>query len=452
MATARDWTQTLWAASFKGFAFYFERDDDEIGRGVVVHEFPNRDTPFNEDLGAKAVYFSGSAYITGDDADTRAAAFRALFAAPGPGILVVPLLGPVLVRALTCKRSSEKDRLGRVAFDVRFVQEGAATALISVPLLNQTAATASAALAAATVDASTSMLSIAGQPEFVAAAAADEVQAAAAMIDAVRTSNPVDVAVSETVAAQLRAIVTAAPLLLDPAGPATSDVAALAAVMNTPAPTTPAATMSPEAGTRAIAAAVVQAAVTLGAGMSAPASRGAMASLVDVYAPETAAAIADALSANAQTAAQNVSGVRQLARLAALTAWANALLGATYTDRPAGVTARAEAAERFEIELNNCPGAAFAALYIAIETLQGSVVAWLTQLIANLAPVVTVEAAASLPSLVWAWSLYQDPTRGVDLTLRNSVRHPSFMPQSFAALAPGYNAPGIPTAWPAPPL
>jgi len=452
MATARDYTKTSWAASYKGFPFYFERDDDEIGRGVVVHEFPNRDTPFNEDLGAKAVYFSGSAYITGDDVDTRAAAFRALFSAPGPGILVVPLLGPVLVRGLTCKRVSEKDRLGRVAFDVRFVQEGASTALISVPLLNQTAATASATLAAAIVAASTSILAIAGQPEFVAAAAADEVQAGAAMIDAVRTSNPVDVAVSETVAAQIRAIVTAAPLLLDPDGPATADVAALAAVMNTPAPATPAATVAPETGIAAIAGAIVQAAVTLGAGMSPPAARGAMASLIDFYAPETAAAIDDALSANAQTAAQNVLGVHQLVRLAALTAWANALIGVIYTDRPQGVTARAEAAERFEIELNNCPGAAFAGLYIAIEALQGGVVAYLTQLIANLAPVVTVEAATSLPSLVWAWSLYQDPTRGVDLALRNGVRHPSFMPQTFDALAPGYKAPGILTAWPAPPL
>jgi hypothetical protein len=362
----------------------------------------------------------------------------------------------VLVRAMKpFKRIFEKDRMGFMAFEIKFVREGAATALISVPYLAQQAVTAAQGLAAAIVAVSPQLFTIADQPEYVAASASDEVQAGIAMVDVVRTSYPVSVATSQTVATQDQAIAQAAPLLLDPAGPNTTDVAALAASMGTAAPTTVNATMPVNAGIQALASAVVSTVGTLAAGMSPSVARDAMASIVDVYGPPlaaTQASIEAALSANAANAAQNVLGAQQLVRLAALTAWATALLNVTYTDRPSGVTARAEAAERFEIEMNNCPGAAFAGLYLAIEALQGKVVQFLTQLITNLAPIVTVEARASLPALVWAWRLYQDPTRAVDLTLRNNIRHPSFMPREFVALAPGYAAPGLPTAWPAPPL
>jgi prophage DNA circulation protein len=456
MPTARNWLQTLWAASYKGFPFYFERNEIEGGLDIVVHEFPNSDVNFNEDVGESARYYSGTAYVTGDTADSQAVNFIAALVSHGPGLLVLPTDGPITVRAMRpFKRIVEKDRLGYIAFEVRFVREGAATALVSVPYLGQLATTAAAALGDAIVAAAPAMLTIADQPEYVAAAAADEIAAAAAAIDVVRTTYPVDASVSQTVASQLQAITQAAPLVLDPAGPNTSDVAALNSVMDEPAPSTPNPTMPVNAGVLALSRAVVSAITTLAGGMQPAVAQDAMASLIDLYAPSAAAAqtsIAEALSANAATAAANVTNAQQLVRLAALTAWANALLGVTYTDRPQGVTARAEAAERFEIELNNCPGAAFHALYLAIEALQGSVVQFLTQLIANLAPIVTISARASLPSLVWAWKLYQDPTRCVDLVLRNSVRHPSFMPLSFVALAPGYAAPGIPIAWPAPPL
>jgi len=78
-------------------------------------------------------------------------------------------------------------------------------------------------------------------------------------------------------------------------------------------------------------------------------------------------------------------------------------------------------------------------------------VQYLTQLMANLAPVVTISSPQSMPALWWAWRLYQDPTRAVDLVLRNNVVHPSFMPLSFEALAPGYAAPpNMPVNWPSP--
>jgi prophage DNA circulation protein len=107
----------------------------------------------------------------------------------------------------------------------------------------------------------------------------------------------------------------------------------------------------------------------------------------------------------------------------------------TYTSRQEGVTARAMAAERFEVELDDTTGAANAALFVAIQNLRGRVVDYLSRLITDLAPVVTVEASRQMPSLFWAWRLYADPTRSDEPVARNQVRHPSFMPTVFQALA-----------------
>lgn len=41
---------------------------------------------------------------------------------------------------------------------------------------------------------------------------------------------------------------------------------------------------------------------------------------------------------------------------------------------------------------------------------------------------VDVTLAADVPSIVLGWRLYEDPTRGPELALRNGVRHPAFMP------------------------
>jgi prophage DNA circulation protein len=135
------------------------------------------------------------------------------------------------------------------------------------------------------------------------------------------------------------------------------------------------------------------------------------------------------------TAAANRAAAYRVARLAALTAWAETILRTVYPDRPAGVTARAEVAARFEAELYDTYGAADAELYLAIDDLRGRVIDYLSQQITNLAPLITVTTARSLPALFMAWRLYADPLRAGELVARNSVRHPAFMPKSFLALS-----------------
>ncbi|TNY06237.1 DNA circularization protein, partial [Escherichia coli] len=41
-------------ASFRGVGFFVASDQGEYGRRGPVHEYPNRDNPYFEDLGEKA--------------------------------------------------------------------------------------------------------------------------------------------------------------------------------------------------------------------------------------------------------------------------------------------------------------------------------------------------------------------------------------------------------------
>jgi len=127
--------------------------------------------------------------------------------------------------------------------------------------------------------------------------------------------------------------------------------------------------------------------------------------------------------------------VRLVGRLAALGAWAEALTRRAFAARPEAIEARAEAAERFDAELAGLIGADDAALSLAVQELRDRVVDYLSRAILDLAPVVTVEANLRLPSLWWAWRLYQDPLRAAELVGRNRIAHPSFFPERFEALA-----------------
>lgn len=439
----RDWTQTLWQPSYKGVPFFFEEDKQTAGRSLKAHEFPGADDPFVEDTGRKTKSFSGTAYVSGDDADSQADALIAACDAKGPGTLVLPTLGPVQVHCEECERSEHKDKNGYIAFSLKFVRAGAPAAFTSVPLLGQNVFDGVDGLASAMVGLFSDALILSKVAIYVLGGTIAMVQNVAAALELVRIANPCDPNISASVAAANAAIVQAAPLLIVPGGAADPDdvanflasIPALDDVPNDPAAT--------------LIAAMIANIRRLGDGMAAntDAGAGALLGLALGFPP---VAVDPTLAPNPAAAAANVAAVTDVARLAALAAWCEALERGAYASRPDGVEARAAAAERLGNELGNWTGADRAAVYMAIEDLMGAAVAYLTALIADLAPIVTVTAPQSRPALWWAWRLYADPARAVDLVLRNQVTHPSFMPLSFQALAPGFAVPAaLPTVWPA---
>lgn len=421
----RDWLKSFWPASFKGAPFWTEVEQEPGGRRIVVHEFPMRDDPYLEDLGESAREFDLTAYLASDTADAAAIALTAVCSARGAGILVLPVQGPVLVRCDKFKREDRKDRAGFVAYSLHFYREGAATAMVSVPLLANLVFVAADALAIQASVAFVSGIALSSVPDYVTDGMTSQVQDVAATLEAVRSSEPVEAGAS---AIQRRAIAdifsTAAVFTASPisAGDASQAV------------TTAAADAGELTSLASVPLQVIAIARGLGDALAPSAALRAFGAILDepAFASKSLAVSYPTLGFRAQ--AQNEVEANQLLRLAALTVYCEGVARVALPDRPAGITLRANVAEYFETELGDLPASEID-LARAIATLRDATITYLSRAILDLAPVIRVEANMSMPSLFWAWRLYQDPSRTTDLVERNRVAHPSFMPPEFEALA-----------------
>lgn len=401
MTQCRDWLATLWRASFKGVSFWVERDAEIPGRRIAVHRFPMRDTPYLEDMGEDVRRFSVTAYVASDTADTEATALVAAIAAKGAGTLVLPTHGPLTVRALPGRRDRSKDSHGYIAFELEFIREGAATGLITAGLAASLVFAAVSTLASVAASAF-GRANVSGQPDRVASGAAATLQEAAATLEAVRTTYPVTSDASATARAAIETLHDDAATLVSRSTGADG----------------------------AAATQLYEIASTLVGGMEAEDALAAVTDIVEFgLDSETATGTATDL---AQAAAE--AEAARAMRLAVLAAYGEALMAATFADRPSGISARALAAERFGAEMARCIGGLDAELYVALAELRGLVCDYLTRLITDLAPVAQVEAPRMLSSIWWAWRLYGDPTRADEIVARNRLPHPSFVPRTFEAL------------------
>jgi prophage DNA circulation protein len=87
------WKEKLQPASFRGVPFGVETGDLTIGRRGQTHEYPGRDIPYTEDLGRAARKVSIEAFLVGDDYMKRRDKLLAALERGGSGELVHPWHG-----------------------------------------------------------------------------------------------------------------------------------------------------------------------------------------------------------------------------------------------------------------------------------------------------------------------------------------------------------------------
>lgn len=119
------WLERLRPASFRGVPFYVDDESMQLGRRTALHEYPQRDTPWSEDLGRRARSWRVSAFVLGDDYfDARDALIEALETA-GPGQLVLPRFGAMRVTLEgECTLSEGTRDGGYCRIDATFVEAG----------------------------------------------------------------------------------------------------------------------------------------------------------------------------------------------------------------------------------------------------------------------------------------------------------------------------------------
>ncbi|MHB1183401.1 MAG: DNA circularization protein [Desulfobulbia bacterium] len=113
--------------SFRGAKFIVPDSDATFGRRAEVHEYPRRDTPWVEDLGRKARQFSIEVFVDGRLGDYLAArdALIAALEEKGSATLVHPWYGSMTVSLAEPAGVRESTREGgRATFRLAFVEAG----------------------------------------------------------------------------------------------------------------------------------------------------------------------------------------------------------------------------------------------------------------------------------------------------------------------------------------
>lgn len=119
------WIDNLQDASFRGVSFKIDGDEATFGRRVQVHEYPNRDKPWSEDMGRATRRFSVQAYLIGDDFFEQRNRLIEQIEKPGTGTLVHPYYGEMTVTVtdeVRVSHSRDEGRMCRVSFS--FIEAG----------------------------------------------------------------------------------------------------------------------------------------------------------------------------------------------------------------------------------------------------------------------------------------------------------------------------------------
>ncbi|MCW5737368.1 MAG: DNA circularization N-terminal domain-containing protein, partial [Enhydrobacter sp.] len=94
------------------------------GRRHALHEYPDRDLPYAEDLGRRARKVQLACYFVGPLVRLQAKAFRAALEKAGPGVLIHPIGGRQTVLVDQFDERVDRSRTDWVEYAVSFVEAG----------------------------------------------------------------------------------------------------------------------------------------------------------------------------------------------------------------------------------------------------------------------------------------------------------------------------------------
>ncbi len=122
---ASDWRSRIIQPTFRGVQFYCDESTSTFGRRTAVHEYPQYDIPYVEDMGRKGAVFSLDCYVIGDDWEDQRNRLLEACEQQGSGLLVHPDLGEWTVVCDSCTVVESKAKEARKAsFQLTFFETG----------------------------------------------------------------------------------------------------------------------------------------------------------------------------------------------------------------------------------------------------------------------------------------------------------------------------------------
>lgn len=387
------WRERLRPGSFRGVAFHIDTDERPAGRRAQVHEYPQRDEPYTEDLGRQTRRYRISAYLLGPDYDQALQALIEALDQPGPGTLVHPFYGELQVVCLGDGTRISHDRRegGYCRIAMSFVEAGQlrypegqvnsrVQARTSADLLDQAALADFAAV-----------FDVVSWPDYVRAAAEDLV------------GDLSDFVADGFMAAPLELT----DLLSDFVGTATS-------ALSTPM----------DLG-RSVQGMVGDVAGLLDSGDR-------LDPLLDLgrFSGSTETALFDTAARRAQ--ADNTRALAGLIRRAALAETARTTADMEWGVLDDALTARDRIGGSLDAEAQR--PAISDRTFRALTELRTTTVRDITRRAASVPQLRTVRPSTPMPALVLAYDLFEDAGRESEIVTRNRIRHPGYLPAEELAV------------------
>lgn len=163
--------EKLQPASFRGVPFKVDSTEMGAGRRTQLHEYPQRDKPYVEDLGRATRDVTFTAFVVGADYVEQANKLLGALETAGPGTLVHPWFGTLTVSVKDPARVSFDAGLGVARFSMSFYESGELTFPSAAASTEAQSRLAASNLEVAAVDDFSSKFSISGVQSFVAKAA-----------------------------------------------------------------------------------------------------------------------------------------------------------------------------------------------------------------------------------------------------------------------------------------
>ena len=117
-------SEQLQPASFRGVPFEVEASGITVGRRTVVHEYPQRDRPYVEDIGRATRNITLQCFVVGSDYLEQAQALMHELEEPGPGTLIHPWLGEMEVTITSVSELQFDQGLGVASATITATEAG----------------------------------------------------------------------------------------------------------------------------------------------------------------------------------------------------------------------------------------------------------------------------------------------------------------------------------------
>lgn len=390
------WKDRLRPASFKGKEFFVDSHETEIGRRLVVNEYPYRDEPYTEDMGASARRYTIDAYVIGSNYMESRDAILDAVEAGGPGVLVHPFLGTLELIAETVRLRETKAEGGYAILSISFVPAGTKQFPSATPIPSQQVGVKADELLSQARDVFINGMTVTGVSEWIRSSYGEALGGAAEIFSAVKAAGGINGQTSRA--------------LINQAAEWVADVAELSS---------PSISLIKDlAGT---ADRIID---TLGGIFDLSTSSEDAAKNLQRFSSFTATRDGG-LSTAAQIADNNAEVVESFVRTAAAAVEAKATVARDFPSYEEAIEARSDLLER----LDTLAGATLDdGVYDALRSLRTEVAFAVPGEENDLPRLSSVQLKQSLPSLVIAYDLYETVDEEQQIIDRNKVRHPGFLP------------------------